>query len=206
MTERAKYWAVIAACLFVIAGVLAILVPAHAQGQPKTTICHPVAAATGGNTHAGYSIITTANPSVHIDEATGAPKHNFDGRVDFIVTDDAPCPPPSEKPKWDPQASLIGPCGDPFYGYVLDNSGSDVPAQFTITYFGVVGHHVYDWVNRNIVVEAGDVFTSGSTKADYVHVKAGTELTIVASQDGFPTVPLVDITTAKSGRVDCPWQ
>jgi len=65
----------------------------NGHGQEKTTICHPVASATGGNTHAGYSIITTANPSVHIDEETGLPKHNFDGRVDFVVDENHPCPP-----------------------------------------------------------------------------------------------------------------
>ena len=70
---------------------------AGATGQEKTTICHPVAAANGGNTHAGYSIITTANPSVHIDEATGAPKHEHDGRVDFVVTEGTPCPPVTQE-------------------------------------------------------------------------------------------------------------
>lgn len=75
--------------------------------QPKTTICHPVGSATGGNTHAGYSIITTANPSSHIDEETGAPKHEHDGRVDFVVDADHPCPPsqPSPTPSPTPEPS-----------------------------------------------------------------------------------------------------
>jgi hypothetical protein len=74
--------------------------------QPKTTICHPVGSATGGNTHAGYSIITTANPSAHIDEETGAPKHEHDGRVDFIVDAEHPCPPAQASPSPSPSPSV----------------------------------------------------------------------------------------------------
>lgn len=90
---------------------LGLSTTAQATGQPKTTICHPVASATGGNTHAGYSIITTANPSSHIDEETGAPKHEHDGRVDFVVDEAHPCPPsqpspsPSPSPSPDPSPS-----------------------------------------------------------------------------------------------------
>jgi LPXTG-motif cell wall-anchored protein len=78
---------------------------AAGASQPKTTICHPVASATGGNTHAGYSIITTANPSVHIDEETGAPKHEHDGRVDFVVSEERPCPPEQTSPTPTPSPS-----------------------------------------------------------------------------------------------------
>lgn len=66
--------------------------------QGKTTICHAVGGANGGNTHAGYSIITPADPSKHIDEETGEGLHEHDGRVDFVVDADHPCPPQPEEP------------------------------------------------------------------------------------------------------------
>lgn len=89
----------------IVIGVIALAVVSTlavtANATPnKVTICHPVGSATGGNTHAGYSIITPSNASSHIDEETGEPKHEHDGRVDFVVDADHPCPPqPTEEPE-----------------------------------------------------------------------------------------------------------
>lgn len=107
--------------------VFGLMAPALAK-QPKTTICHPVASATGGNTHAGYSIITTANPSSHIDEETGAPKHEHDGRVDFVVDEAHPCPPQGEEPT-DVCPNIPGDQAEVPDGFLIDPATGDCVEQ-----------------------------------------------------------------------------
>jgi hypothetical protein len=202
------WWAALAgAVAFTVALLLFGVIDANANGggQAKTTICHPVAAANGGNTHAGYSVITTANPSVHIDEETGAPKHEHDGRVDFVVTDETPCP-PAPPAAFDPGAYLNLTCGDPWYGFALDNSGSDVAATFTITYWTPVSHGIYEERTDVLrVMGAREGEWVATAQADFRHAGAGYPLTVVASAEGFDDVVVYDGVGGKSGRVDCPW-
>lgn len=53
------------------------------QGHSKPAVCHP--------TGKGWVVIKPAQASSHIDEATGAPKHEHSGRVDVYAVNGA-CP------------------------------------------------------------------------------------------------------------------
>lgn len=214
------WWAVLAGVIaFTISLLVFGIIDAGAKPGPshKVTICHAKPADTAKN---GWNLITVDVASVGYQKSGHQDQHDADiippwsytyegetfsypGKGDQSILENG-CEALPEV-KWAPAASLIGPCGDPFYGYVLDNSASDVDATFTITYYGVVGPHNYAWVNRVVDVPAGTTVQAEPTNTGYLHVKAGTSLTIVASSGQLPIVPVVSITTEKSGRVDCPW-
>jgi hypothetical protein len=195
MIDKTWFRGVLFVTLVALLGVLFGFVLSIEAGatQGKTTICHPVGSATGGNTHAGYSIITPANPSAHIDEETGAPKHEHDGRVDFVVTEDTPCPPVQDEVIRDPRARLFGPCGDPMYAAGFDNSRSNVSMRFTLRFY----NPAWGWRTLSRVVEGGHRYISR-----YVYVQGATLITIragantlvskiskVGPHGGFPPCP-----------------
>lgn len=75
-------WVALAIILSVMLFVSGI---ARASEAGKEWVCHPVGSASGGNTHAGYSLIPPDKASSHLDEQ-GNPKHEHDGRVDVLAT------------------------------------------------------------------------------------------------------------------------
>ena len=90
-----------------------------------------------------------------------------------------------------PRARFLGPCGDPMYAAVLDNSRSNVPVTFTIRFVEKnKGVHV-----RTRVVKAGHLVITPYT----LHALGGTRLvirgngvilrSITAKHGGFPACP-----------------
>ncbi len=63
---------------------------ASAAPRTKFDICHPVPGQ--GETKSGYVVEPPDTTSVHIDEETGDPKHEAEGRVDVLLGEDLLCP------------------------------------------------------------------------------------------------------------------
>src|SRR5688572_7697105 len=100
MKEKIAVWlAVISAMALGATVITALTNTAGATGGNKA-VCHPVNG--NGETGYGWNIISPDHASSHIDEDTGAPKHEADGRVDVYVDSDGNCP---GKPDECPEAS-----------------------------------------------------------------------------------------------------
>ncbi|THJ04155.1 hypothetical protein E7Z54_09060 [Nocardioides sp.] len=107
-------YAPLCALILLMGGVVAVTMTAPASASDHRTpdmICHPVNGQ--GETKAGYNLISPDQASSHIDEETGAPKHEAEGRVDVVLGDDLLCP--GEQP-----AQELCPEG-------TDNAGQTIP-------------------------------------------------------------------------------
>jgi hypothetical protein len=80
-------------CAAAAAACIAVLASGTAswagQGHDKPAVCHPKAG--------GWVLIRPAQASSHIDERSGAPKHEHGGRVDVYAVNGA-CPTPTTTP------------------------------------------------------------------------------------------------------------
>jgi hypothetical protein len=107
-----------------------------------------------------------------------------------------PEPDASACPLYDPKVVVEGPCGDPQYGFIFDNTGSNIDVTFTVT---------TPYKTRSYVVAGGATLEKFSA-ATHFHTHTGDEVTVVASATDQPDKTLADFTAVRSRGVSCPWQ
>lgn len=115
-----------------------------------------------------------------------------------------PEPSASECPQYAPKVTVEGPCGDPLYGFLFDNSASSVDVTFTVSYEGYV-HRVPTPRTKSYTVAAGATLDTFNA-TDRLHIKAGYPVTVVASAANEPDVTLASFTAERSHGGICPWQ
>lgn len=203
MTEFRIFKRMYVAFAMAVAFTLLLSATARAGEEPihQSYVCKYVGTPGVNETlQTGQNPILVDNHAIGEDPVVeGSYFNDAQGRSYVLVANTAkldPEPSASQCPQYAPSVTVEGPCADPLYGFIFDNTLSNIDVRFTVT-----------WGTRT----RSRVVAAGSTLERHpFHAVHGTVFTVTASAAGEPTLTLLTF-TAVGARTEgwtqtCPWQ